>query len=122
MLSGVSKLFGIHTFGQEVQLYADAYVGMLPHDYAWCVAVAVCVFELALGIFALSRRWALLTAVAFFVVVGFFCLSDRNEPVFPDHDGKHRVMWMLWRTDSFHSRFILCQESGFVGTGYLAAL
>lgn len=83
MLSGVLKLFSLHAFGQEVQLYADAYVGMWPHDYAWCIAVAVCVFELVLGIFALSRRWALLTAVAFFVVVGFFVYLTGMNLFFP---------------------------------------
>lgn len=65
ILSGSLKAAGLRAFEQEVQLYGDAYVGGWVHDYAYGIAIAVCAVEIAVGVAALWRRFALVTGMAF---------------------------------------------------------
>ncbi len=72
ILSGSLKAAGLRAFEQEVQLYGDAYVGGWVHDYAYGIAIAVCAVEIAVGVAALWRRFALVTGMAFLAMLIFF--------------------------------------------------
>ncbi len=87
LASGLLKIVSIRSFGQEVELYGEAYIGSWVSDYSLLIAIGVCVAEIVIAILALFGRFTRYTSLAFLVLLLFFVYLTGMNLFFPSPVG-----------------------------------
>lgn len=83
LLSGGLKLVSLHTFEEEVRLYGDAYIGEWVSTFSVAIAFIVCMTEISVAFLALLKRFEIIAAVAFFILLLFFVYLTGTNLFFP---------------------------------------
>ncbi len=83
LLSGVSKLFYLQSFSEEVAQYSELYVSQLLVPWSKVIAVAVCCTEILLGLLLPMSKISIYTTLAAFALITFFLYLTGANYLFP---------------------------------------
>jgi hypothetical protein len=83
LLSGISKLFYLQGFSEEVAKYSELYVSQSLVSWSKVIAVGVCCTETLLGILLPMSKISLYTTLAAFVLMTFFLYLTGMNYLFP---------------------------------------
>ena len=83
LLSGVSKLFYLQGFSEEVAQYSELYVSQSLVSWSKGIAVAVCCTEILLGMLLPMSKISIYTTLAAFALTTFFLYLMGINYLFP---------------------------------------
>ena len=83
LLSGVSKLFYLQGFSEEVAQYTELYVSQSLVSWGKAIAVAVCCTEILLGMLLPMSKISIYTTFATFALMTFFLYLTGMNYLFP---------------------------------------
>ena len=83
LLSGVSKLFYIQGFSEEMSQYSELYVSQSLVSWSKVIAVAVCCAEILLGLLLPMSKISLYTTLAAFALMTLFLYLTGTNYLFP---------------------------------------
>ena len=83
LLSGVSKLFYLQGFSEEVAQYSELYVSQSLVSWSKVIAVAVCCIEIVLGLLLPISKISIYTTLAAFALMTFFLYLTGINYLFP---------------------------------------
>ena len=83
LLSGISKLFYLQGFSEEVAKYSELYVSQSLVSWSKGIAVAVCCAEIMLGLLLPMSKISLYTTLAAFALMTFFLYLTGTNYLFP---------------------------------------
>ncbi len=83
LLSGISKLFYLQGFSEEVAQYSELYVSQSLVSWSKGIAVAVCCAEIMLGLLLPMSKMSIHTTLAAFALMTFFLYLTGMNYFFP---------------------------------------
>lgn len=89
IISGIAKLFSLHSFADEIAQYADYYMN-IPFiiEHRWLISVCMCVVEILVGFMSVICMRQKLPAIASFLLLLLFTyLTGQNYLNPPDGIG-----------------------------------
>ena len=73
IFSGVLKVFGIKSFGDEIAQYVDFYLNLSFFiEYRYFLAICFCLIEILVGVFSFTKVYDLLSSITMTLLLGLF--------------------------------------------------